>query len=638
MDIDKVSSVAIYPAIGIARVGNSPGEYFLGPQIPGVPAADPDDFRDSEGRIKRQGVKFHVFALDADGNVLGELNASHGVAISWVVEIANKKSAWYDFDLALDIPAAEGAYDMDGNATPGGQPLLSQRRNREYRGGDRSKLAITPTAKHISGADCGGEGYAFDDGQIDGRPVYLGEVRTDDKGRLIFLGGRGHSASFNGKPLTTFANNEGWHDDTSDGPIAATVTLPDGTVLEAAGAWVATAPPNYAVGVDAFTTGYELLVDVANQRGLVRDAEHTEFHRDVLPVLRHLTVNQWVNAGIAREFGWGTGNDFDNPVLIERLSSTGEADRPLRQAILQAFRDPDYERMQPLSWPPLYGDAVTFNIASTDPRNWYAVTATQFAHLQRWAAGEFSRGAPRPTAWGDMSPQQQADGLTEAALDEALGGPFHPGCEFTWPMRNAIVYESGEAFRIKRRDEAKDDFGMAISHEIAFAPGGPLDGSAAGDITRWMAVPWQSDTSSCLSAYRSYAGEYLPTFWPARVPNDVLTQQDFDVIESKDHSAEEKINAFAPESRKKWLRGFIYNDLGQVIGGSSITDRMKGVERFTEEWYKAGIIIQKPLADAAPLFPASVWVETGRQSVEPDQDAAYSDRPAWISVNPRKLR
>ena len=51
------------------------------------------------------------------------------------------------------------------------------------------------------------------------------------------LGGRGHSASADGSPATTFANNDGWHDDTSDGPVHATVKL-GGVALPVDSAWV----------------------------------------------------------------------------------------------------------------------------------------------------------------------------------------------------------------------------------------------------------------------------------------------------------------------------------------------------------------------------------------------------------------
>ena len=46
-------------------------------------------------------------------------------------------------------------------------------------------------------------------------------MRTDDIGRLIMLGGHGVSANVNGNIAVTFANNEGWYDDMSDGPVTA---------------------------------------------------------------------------------------------------------------------------------------------------------------------------------------------------------------------------------------------------------------------------------------------------------------------------------------------------------------------------------------------------------------------------------
>ena len=76
-----------------------------------------------------------------------------------------------------------------------------------------------------------------------GTTVYLGELRTDEAGRLIVLGGRGKSASFDGTVAITFANNEGWHDDISDGPVTAKVTY-QGQKLKVAPAWVIVGPPN----------------------------------------------------------------------------------------------------------------------------------------------------------------------------------------------------------------------------------------------------------------------------------------------------------------------------------------------------------------------------------------------------------
>ena len=52
----------IHPAIGIARVGDSPDDYFIGPEAPGIPptlnkpdgsSSQPGKYKDSQHRIKR---------------------------------------------------------------------------------------------------------------------------------------------------------------------------------------------------------------------------------------------------------------------------------------------------------------------------------------------------------------------------------------------------------------------------------------------------------------------------------------------------------------------------------------------------------------------------------------------------------
>ncbi|MDQ3677765.1 MAG: LodA/GoxA family CTQ-dependent oxidase [Actinomycetota bacterium] len=55
-----------------------------------------------------------------------------------------------------------------------------------------------------------------------------------------------------------------------------------------------------------------------------------------------------------------------------------------------------------------------------------------------------------------------------------------------------------------------------------------------GTVSRWMAVPWQTDTASCRSGYYLGYGprfdRYVPTFWAARVPNQVLTRRNYEVV------------------------------------------------------------------------------------------------------------
>ena len=67
-----------------------------------------------------------------------------------------------------------------------------------------------------------------------------------------------------------------------------------------------------------------------------------------------------------------------------------------------------------------------------------------------------------------------------------------------------------------------------------------------------MAVPWQADTASCRSGYDTRYDPYLPTFWPARVPNQVLTEADYAIAVDESRPLAERQAAF--ERRANWLR------------------------------------------------------------------------------------
>ena len=123
----------IHPAIGVARVGNAETEYFIGPEVIDPPRALPQERRDDDGALKRQAALFRIYGYNAAGEVVSELTADTA-AIEWQVELANLKPAWYQFQIALDIPEA-------ATATP------SLLRNKDEP--DRTKLAISG-GKHAS--------------------------------------------------------------------------------------------------------------------------------------------------------------------------------------------------------------------------------------------------------------------------------------------------------------------------------------------------------------------------------------------------------------------------------------------------------------------------------------------------------
>ena len=109
-DSHQITQFAIYPAIGIARVGNSPQDFFFGPERPGEV---PTGYRDDGGRIKRQAARFRVYGLDAHGHVVEEITAAQA-QVRWQVEVANKKAAWFNFDQALDIAESLGSNENAG--------------------------------------------------------------------------------------------------------------------------------------------------------------------------------------------------------------------------------------------------------------------------------------------------------------------------------------------------------------------------------------------------------------------------------------------------------------------------------------------------------------------------------------------
>lgn len=51
--MSEIKQVIIHLAISVARVGNSPDEYFLLPDLNNEPITNPGNFRDAEGCIKR---------------------------------------------------------------------------------------------------------------------------------------------------------------------------------------------------------------------------------------------------------------------------------------------------------------------------------------------------------------------------------------------------------------------------------------------------------------------------------------------------------------------------------------------------------------------------------------------------------
>jgi hypothetical protein len=122
--------------------------------------------------------------------------------------------------------------------------------------------------------------------------------------------------------------------------------------------------------------------------------------------------------------------------------------------------------------------------------------------------------------------------------------------------------------------------------------------SGPGDITKWMAVPWQSDTASCRAGYPGTefpTDPFIPTFWPSRVPNNVLTEAQYDVITNPGSSPEARMAAF--NTRPFWLRSL-------RMDAPYIEQITKMVSHFGD----LGLILKR--ATDVEGLPPIVYVET----------------------------
>jgi hypothetical protein len=581
-----IVGAAIFPSIGVARVGNSPTDWYIGPEVPEPLPQPPGFYRAASGALKRQAARFRVYGLNAAGAVVRELTSADA-DVTWTARLANKKAAWYGFQLALDISEA---------SAPGVTP--TNLRNAMV--SDRASLAITPSPKTLTGASQ--PEARLDDGLFRGKPMYLGSILTDEAGRLIVLGGHGVSASYDGAPAVTFANNDTWHDDVADGPVTARVRL-NGQDLPVEPAWVVVAPPNYGPCRKSVRTMWDLMRDLAVQNRWLVKPKRPSFMHDILPIFERMAGLQWVNEGIAAGFGWKGVFDL-TPEVVTRLVSPDPTDRAWRKAIANQFRTGSLDKTDtvdswsPVPWPWIYGDAMN-QPPALSPRQHSAVSDLQVGQLKQWAAGDFEADydphRPIPRRIEDVPVAEQGDTLTKAALDFCLADAFHPGCEMTWPVRQISMYRS--PFRLAHAPDwwVEPNYGLTLTFAMASAPDGCLGPQFAGGLSRWMAVPWQCDTASCRSGYDKSYAPYVPTFWPARVPNQVLTLADYRAVMDEKLSLAERQAAFA--RRADW-------NAPLDLSASYVTQINTMIAHFD----RMGVVESRP-GPADGAFPSQIEVE-----------------------------
>lgn len=433
-----ITEVRIHPAIGIARVGNSTSDFFIGPERRWDRAAPAGGYKDAQCRIKRQAARFRIFGYD--NGVPVELTAANAT-IEWTVHLVNRKAV--------------------GPGFPNGGT-----RNSGYSGADRDALVIDPGSRTLDGPD---QHKEFDTGtfKVKNHPavqVMLGQMRTDDAGRLLVLGGFGTSGSPSNNGFSGFADNNEWHDDVADGPVTATVVY-NGQTFTAAGAWVITAPPRFAPPLEYVFRLWDTFYDLFVKAGQLQVPTTPSYVRDVYPILQGaidiFAVNDAAHTGVDH-------HPFSHPMagaswVVDRLTATGSSHMPKLES--------------------------EANNGTQDLK----LTDTQIAIMQKWAAGTINNDWIG--AWGQHPPPDVGitpDGMDKAALENCVGGALFPGIEAGQFLRDATKF-----------------------HPVAMINGNPsfrIDHAkvSAGEVTQSMAVPWQSDFLAC--------SDY---WWPVHRPNQV---------------------------------------------------------------------------------------------------------------------
>lgn len=526
-------TLQIHPAIGLARVGDSTTSYYVGPTIanglPTEPSGGPvTDFRDDTGALRRQAARFGVWTPGDDGV---PIRLSIGTAvggrtvtdITWTVHVANKKASFYVFqelvgeqgyppgtplrNAAVTDPAARQALVID----PGPRTVSSS--------APQASFSADPTITYPQ---------SFPPPLQPQSITTLGELVREASGDLLVLGGYGRSGTTGPVQLSGYANNDGWFDDTSDGPVSATVTWSDGTTEDAVTAWVLCTPPAFAPQLPNQVTLADVLEDlfVRTSPGYRPDlyadgsfnADYApSFPDEIRPILDRALPLSFVATLAIGEAQGDQVNTYTSQVQqaphdFSRLRAASVSQAAF---VLSILRPPDQPNLpfQPQTVTPAMPFQCGDNpVTNTTVSKFLTITPTQFFFIQQWAAGKATD-----------APARVAPGLDAAVLANAVGGPFCPGIEATWVMRNPALYAAPWRVLVQ-----PSPTGTSFHPTVG-------DGSQPGDLTQRMAIPWQADFQQCSTQSVSVAdtgtnvgadGEPAePTFttlwWPAQAPSAI---------------------------------------------------------------------------------------------------------------------
>lgn len=628
-------NLSIHPSVGVARLGNSPDQICLSPDaiggLPfeadfyGNPKGPISKFKDEKGLVKRQGQPFKIY--DGDGAEL-TLQSPNVKSISWTVHLASKKAAWYQYS------------ELQGNLMYGpGNSYANQNipfRNKDVPSSKRQTLIVDPGPRTISGER---KSVEFDSANAPaGYPVQyppstvkygtaiktLGDLRTNDKGQLIVLGGFGNAGG--DLPLTSYGGSSTWHDDISDGPVYCTVSFKDGQPDVNLTAWVVVGSPDFAPQIVNISNLSDTMFDVGVRcfdlvptlfsRGRYNEKYVANYKRDILPIINRISRYQWV-ANVQSMMAF-TSNIFD----FSDASASNRSNRenyfsyfrrpdltppvlpPAEQPQQQLFKDhgSDYFPMMPLN-------SGSNSVSNTNIMKFLALDETQYFLFEQWSKGFFTNEPdpiPYPVNTRDM-----------ASVGNCVGLPMCPGIEVTWSLQNRKLYAA--PYKILQFGNEAQYFSNGLSPSRDECEGG---GCEPGDLTKRMACPWQADFFQCTVQYINFSDPTInkntdgtpkpPTYyaywWPPQSPWDVIVGEITPDGQAASHNPAgvqvnyaRGINSFVQMVEHWSALGFIRDTNAGDKGFPYLVEIERNNELFTYEDVPVGQISGNPEDDATTI-------------------------------------
>jgi hypothetical protein len=614
-----------------------------------------EDLRDSSGALKRQAARFKIFAYSEDEarnypagtdqeiKIGDKIDGKTVTDIIWTVHVANKKANTFVLEVQNDSGPVIDNY-TNGNLPPirnasflpgeDGVDELKVLNNPErvtaltIDFGPRTIQGPSALPVRFDNATCAavyqdGVGIrelpdypksypakSFPDAldPPDGAIDTLGHLETDAYGRLVVLGGYGKACAWKQTAtsyyqLASNVDNDGWFDDTSDGPVSAVVVLDGGTDgetrLSAGTAWVVTADPSYAPQIlnvvslwdemyDTFVRKLDLQPEIYSA-GAYNYNYVASFEDDVAHIFRGTGLQEWISNlpnGAKRAHRAVAGITAETDPAATILSG------------LAYIRNPNLPQQATLGVPLMPGALGDSGQAFLSP------TLTQYFFLTQWNDRKSSSKPAKPLSAGDL--------LDKASLINCLGGRFSPGIDLTFTVRQPEIYvrnwrdEGVGPFRVEPKPLNYNNLQENVPVLSAgYVPLRTLGKGLVepGDMTKFMSVPWHTDYNSCATHTTSPSVPNNTTLywsWPGQRPVNV-------------HLASEVTAEGQPGSQRYSVRG-----TGTESPNPANQGRYQDIKDILPNWDKIGFVIQDTAIVGGRRNPDQFLEVQSKLTGEPD--------------------